>query len=715
MRTPPPAPVMRGVVSRAQGPIRAALAAIEHETDLVRCLHRAERLAAASHGHIEISGWRALRAAVASDDALVAIAGIHALGATSAPHAVATLTSILESADPWLQEHAAWSLQAHPASSPATDLLLDMVASGGFAGMIAQRTLQRQLRAPGPGIESHVVAALSRAFDVTVRQRLVQTLGLDPRRGVVGVLDRLASDPDEERGVRAEAVASLGARGGPRVRRTLEALVAEGPLATDALLALVDATRTSTHAARSAGELRVAQVFLHADLDAGLQSAGAGDNGGIASLLVLLAEALSREPDIGAVLTLSRGPNADALTGALWPRDDRSVFAAVPFPRIEMSRAWEHRVAAERGIRRQLRAFAPIHALHLRMADVGSLAAADVAESLRIPVVFTAAPDPHAVIEGLQGSGAITRENFGQQDHEHHWWFRARLVERLARSAQAIALLPRPGVRRVVGRYLGLDEADLDRRGAVIPEGVRAATVERARREAADFTGRNGPAVLNHLRGRIGSLPVHRRGLPLIVSAGRFHAGKGMDRVVEAWLDARDLHDQYNLVIVGGDLEHPSPAERAVLDAITTVLAGRSADEQGLLLLGHRPHLDTARVLAYAARGGGIYACGSAKEEFGLAIVEALAAGLVPVAPRDGGPPTYLRDGLDGVLVDAGRVQPLRDGMRRARELVHVPGRAATAWARVERELTVESMARELIGLYRRVATPQPRVTERTT
>jgi glycosyltransferase involved in cell wall biosynthesis len=703
---------MKGRVPGSLGPIRAAIAAIEHEPDVVRCLHLADRLAEEARGHIEVSDWRALTAAVASEDAVLAIAGIHALGSTSASQSAAVLTDILESGDAWRREHAAWSLEGHAASPPATELLLDMVASGGFAGMVAQRTLQRQLRAPGPGIAGHIAAALLRASDVTVRRRLVQTLGLDPRRGVVALLDRIAHDADENHTVRAEAVASLGARGESLVRGTLEALVAEGPLATDSLLALVDATGTPTPAANARGGLRVGQVFLHADLDAGLQNGGVGDNGGIGSLLVMLAEALSREPDIDMVLTLSRGTGADALTGALWPRDDRSVFAAVPFPRIEMSRAWEHRVAAERGIRRQLRAFAPIHAVHLRMADVGSLAAADAAASLRIPVVFTAAPDPHAVIKGLQDSGTITREIFGEQDHEDHWWFRARLVERLARSAQAIALLPRPDVRGTVSRYLGLDGDDLDRRAAVIPEGVRAATVEQARREAADFTGRNGPAVLNHLQARIDGLPDHRRQLPLIVSAGRLHAGKGMHRVVDAWMGAKDLHDAYNLVIVGGDLENPSPAERDVLNAISTVLAGRFADEEGLVLLGHRPHLDTARVFAYAARGGGIYACGSAKEEFGLAIVEALAAGLVPVAPHEGGPPTYLTDGSDGVLVDGGRVLSIRDGIRRARGLVHVPGRAAAAWARVEQELTVDSMARALTGLYRRAAVPAPRVPE---
>jgi glycosyltransferase involved in cell wall biosynthesis len=622
------------------------------------------------------------------------------------------LAGILEHGRVWGREHAAWALWNHPLTAETVDLLLDMAAAGGFGGMLAQRTLQQQLRSPGPGIEAEITSALSRVADHDVRGRLVQTLGLDPRRGVVPVLERVARDAGEHRSVRAEAIAALGVRGGVRARGTLEHLVAEGPLATDALLALVDSVRHPVRAADDAAGLRIAQLFLHADLDAGLQNGGVGDNGGIASLLVLLAEALSRRPEVEAVLTLSRGQNADALTGALWPRGDRSVFAAVPFPTVEMADAWEHRILAERGIRRQLLTSAPVHAIHLRMADVGSLAAASVAASLRIPLVFTAAPDPHAVIQGLQDSGALTRDGFGDQDHDGHWWFRARLVERLTRSANAIALLPRPDARRTVGRYFGMSTTDLADRSAVIPEGVHASTVDQAHREAVAFAGTGGPAVLSDVRTRLDALPSHRRELPLIVSAGRLHAGKGMERVVQAWLTADDLRQAYNVIIVGGDLDDPSPSERAVLDAIEKALDGVPADEHGLILMGHRPHRDTARILAHAAMGGGIYVCGSAKEEFGLAIVEALAAGLVPVAPREGGPPTYLSDGVDGVLVHGGGVDELRDGIRRARSLVHVPGRAATARARVQKDLTIERMADELCLLYERAATSRGRIPE---
>ena len=49
---------------------------------------------------------------------------------------------------------------------------------------------------------------------------------------------------------------------------------------------------------------------------------------------------------------------------------------------------------------------------------------------------------------------------------------------------------------------------------------------------------------------------------------------------------------------------------------------------------------------------GGIYVSASLKEEFGMAILEAMASGLVVVAPDGGGPATYVADGVTGILAD---------------------------------------------------------------
>ena len=98
----------------------------------------------------------------------------------------------------------------------------------------------------------------------------------------------------------------------------------------------------------------------------------------------------------------------EAAADVLGPSDDGHVLAPVPLPHPPVSapEAWPARVAAMRGIRRVLLALGPVDVLHLRMADVGTLAAQAVAQHLGIPVVFTLAPDPHEVLHAMDMTGA---------------------------------------------------------------------------------------------------------------------------------------------------------------------------------------------------------------------------------------------------------------------------------------------------------------------
>jgi glycosyltransferase involved in cell wall biosynthesis len=583
-----------------------------------------------------------------------------------------------------------------------------MAGGGGFAGMLAQQTLGRQVVHPGGDLRAPVVALLRGQAAPGPRARLVETLGLDPRREAASVVERVALDAGEATAVRSAAVAAVGDHGGPGARALLAGLASsdDGDLATQALLALLAASPRRAHSGDSPPGLAIAQLFLHADLDPGLTQAGAGDTGGIASLLVLLAQALTDAPQVARVLTLSRGAGTDALADALWPRAEGASFGAVPMPRAPMRDAWEHLVLVERGIRRQLLAQGPFDVLHLRMADVGTLAAARVARELGVPVVFTAAPDPHAPLDALGELDDRARAQLGARDARDHWWFRARLVERLTRESQGIAVMPRADAMRELPRLLGVDPGEFAARAAVIPEGVHAGTLRTARADAR--RAGSPPPVIADLQRRTAAMPAERRALPLLVTVGRLAAVKGTDRIVAAWAGDPALRAAMNLVVVGGDLAHPSPEEREMLSAIDAALGSAPPAREGLVMLGHRPHLDAARVLAHAAAGAGVYVCGSAKEEYGLAIVEALGAGLVVVAPRAGGPATYLDDGRTGVLVDGTSIDAIRAGIHRARELAGVPGRAGAARARVLGEMTIERMAGRLVDLYQRALVAEP-------
>ncbi len=142
-----------------------------------------------------------------------------------------------------------------------------------------------------------------------------------------------------------------------------------------------------------------------------------------------------------------------------------------------------------------------------------------------------------------------------------------------------------------------------------------------------------------------------------------------------------------------------------------------SSDEaagSGLLLAGHRPNTTTTTWLAAAHLGrpggaapGGVYVCASLKEEFGIAILEAMAMGLVVVAPNGGGPATYIEDGVTGVLTTTSNPQALADGVGRALDLAASAGdplRSRRSRAVVRERFGIDTMAASLCAVYSRVA-----------
>ena len=146
------------------------------------------------------------------------------------------------------------------------------------------------------------------------------------------------------------------------------------------------------------------------------------------------------------------------------------------------------------------------------------------------------------------------------------------------------------------------------------------------------------------------------------------------------------LRARSTLVIVGGDLADPSTVEAEELTRIARTMAAHPDLKDAIMLLGHRPNTEIADLLGAVRHGagrliapGGAYACASRKEEFGLAIVEALAAGLPVVAPIVGGPATYVEHGKTGFLVDTTDPDGSRAGIAAALELSDEPGRADSA------------------------------------
>lgn len=576
-------------------------------------------------------------------DDVSALAALHGLAAIADPLADQVLLGLLLGANSWLATHAAWALAARRSSPAALAPLARMVSQGGFAAMLAERTL---------------LEWANRDAEPTLST--IQALkGLDESgRGRLAALERSLLEHVDRKPV------------APRAR-----------LAPGAATGLV-----------------IIQPFLHAHIDQAGSRLGVGDAGGIASLLQSVGTALASLSEIAEVITVTRRQGNEARQEVLSPghRVERMRFGP-PGP-LSCSQAWPYRVAIQKEFEAIGEAFVNHNVVwHLRMADVGTLAAAAAAQRLGQPVVFTAAPDPHLVLDALLETGRLARHRFGSEDAVHHYWFRSRMVERLIAQSDRLVVLPRPNIEKDLVELLGVEATDLSRRSTKLAEGVDVGQIDSARQRLAE-RGR-APAVEKIIQ----SLPAARRDLPWLVMVGRLTPTKGAQRFVEAVLADAALRRGANVVLVGGDLERPNTDEQATLDLIEQAALG--APDGLVTITGHLPPAMVSDLLVHAAAHAGVYVCASDKEEFGLAIVEALAAGLVVVAPRRGGPSHYIQSGDTGVLCDTLSVPELRRAIQQAWRLVARSGRAERARAMVKKDLSVEKMARGLCSVYNRTVT----------
>ena len=322
------------------------------------------------------------------------------------------------------------------------------------------------------------------------------------------------------------------------------------------------------------------------------------------------------------------------------------------------------------------------------------------------------------MIDGAQRRGELTRDTFPAAELSEHYLLRAQLVSDLLGQAEAVVVLPRPDAREALRALIGAPFTQVERRRVhTIAEGISLEEIDRAGSRARDAADETRASVADVLLDRVRALPAQRHGLPLLVSVGRFHRVKGLPLLLEAWAGDDELHRSLNLVIVGGGLEQPTPEERRVLRELEAVCTRIPRAREGLVLLGHRANREVATVLRIARYGlgrlvapQGVYACTSQKEEFGVALLEAMATGLAVVAPNAGGPATYLHEGLTGSLADTSSVTDVRAALQRAAAARTDEQRARRAADLVRSRYTIEAMASSLVGVYSDVVREQAAV-----
>jgi glycosyltransferase involved in cell wall biosynthesis len=272
----------------------------------------------------------------------------------------------------------------------------------------------------------------------------------------------------------------------------------------------------------------------------------------------------------------------------------------------------------------------------------------------------------YGVLAALGTPARIVATRHSTERYQRLPWFQllARLLD--ARTARVIA--PSHWVARYTRRWDGTPGAKL----RVIPHGIDP-------QPYASLPARSDSATCT------------------VTAIARLHPSKDHTTLIEAFAIIAKRHPQARLQIAGG-----GPLRERLERRVERRL-GAAVAEGRVRFLGERGEI--AEVLA----GADIVVLPGAREGFGLAALEAMAAGRSVIAPGSGALPELIEDRVNGLLVPPGDPAALAaaiDRLARDPRERHVLGqRARKAAAR----FTIARMVTETARLYREVAGPASR------
>jgi glycosyltransferase involved in cell wall biosynthesis len=174
----------------------------------------------------------------------------------------------------------------------------------------------------------------------------------------------------------------------------------------------------------------------------------------------------------------------------------------------------------------------------------------------------------------------------------------------------------------------------------------------------------------------------------VVLSLGRIHPKKGLDRLLQAWVGVEREFPKWRLRIVGpSEIDHDQQLRALAI-------------ELGLQRVSIEGPIYGAEKTA-AMRGADLFVLSTLNENFGLTVAESLAVE-TPVISTKGAPWAGLESERCGWWIDQG-VEPLRFALRTAIEAPHEQriemGKRGRSW--MAREFGWDRVAAEMCDVYR--------------
>jgi glycosyltransferase involved in cell wall biosynthesis len=287
---------------------------------------------------------------------------------------------------------------------------------------------------------------------------------------------------------------------------------------------------------------------------------------------------------------------------------------------------------------------------HVRYLDNASRAVALLSKQLGKRLVFTLTPDPHRNMTNNDGTlKAFDANEYFQKLNKIKIG-----DELISESDQIVGIGDHTVGKELESYFPQLLKEDKKDALWMISEGIKAGE-----------NPENTDEKLNSYKELKGiNLKKEFFDRPIILNVGRLEQLKSQDELLKAWGNS-SISDVYNLLLIGGDLENPSTDEMKMIYSFEEYLNEHPHLKDKFQHVGalsnEKIRMIEKKIMEHQENYPQIYLCSSKKEEFGIAILEALSQNFLVLGPERGGVKSYLENDINGFLIDTSNWQTISE------------------------------------------------------